>query len=580
MSKSIRWYWVGLLLLLLATRLSALNVALLVPDEARIALQAQSVAQAGQWPLSTGSPLLLVGNALLFRIFGSGSGLARLLPATAGVLLALVPWLWRDRLSLSDHRDAGHDFTAWSAVALLVFSPIALFVGRQVSGTSWGVLGGALVITALFTPPVTENEHRISWLLGAGLAVGLTGGASFYDVLLPGLLAWAMECWVEGRSLSFSRAHLRAVGLGLLLALLISLGLGWRWNGWAGPVEGLAAWLREWRGTGAVHTNPFLLLLYEPLLLLLAAMGLWLAARRNGSSILVLAAWAVLAILLVVLRPGALPGAFLAPLLPLALLGGWAVQHLVLPRRLTGDIWMEVLHTTLGLVLWAFIALVLLRQTGAPAYANGLELPLVVLVLVIHGLMAAGFATMAGARRAVTGVMCSLIAVLCLLQVAFGIGVTFLRPGDPAEPLVVTGVSDDLRNLRRTIEDIRIARGLSPEALVLVAVENNPAFADVWAAVRWALQPVPLSSVAAWPVDAPQMVLTLETVAPPAQGSSAYSGMSFGAIQLNSAAVAGCEEGIFPPVCTHPLAWYFYRRMPAAPRVTRVILWARLPDTP
>lgn len=577
MSKSTRWYWIALLCLALLTRLSALDAALLAPAEARAALEALAAAQQGHWPTATASPLLLVGNALLFLLFGGGSGLARLLPALAGALLALTPWLWRDALPAPRSRNPHAIFGVWSAAALLTLSPIALFVSRQVDGAALGALGGALTLTALFTACDKGDSRRDAWLLGAGLAVGLTGGPAFYDVLIPGLLAWGVWRWAEGCPFILTRTQLRAVGLGLLVALLLSLGLGWRWNGWAGPVEGLAAWLREWRVPAATPANPLLLLLYEPLTLLLAAVGLGLAIRKNEPALLALAAWAVLATLLPALRTGAAPAAFLAPLLPLALLGGWAAQHFTLPRRLAGDGWKEWLHTALGLVLWLFIALVLLRQAGAPHNANGLELPLVALVLVIHGLMAVGFATVAGERRAMTGLLYGAVAVLCLLQMSFGFGAAFVRPGNPAEPLVATGASADLRNLRRTIEDLRIARALSPDTPELVLVENDPAAADIWAAVRWALQPLPLRSVAAWPADAPEMLLTLEGMLPPEGAGAAYNGAAFIAVMQTGGAIPGCEPGVFPPICTHPLGWYFHRRTPIAPQITRVILWASSP---
>ncbi|MBN1921551.1 MAG: hypothetical protein JW892_09920 [Anaerolineae bacterium] len=578
MSKSFHWYWGVLFLLLLLTRLSALDAALLAPSEAQIALRALEAAEARQWPLSPTSALLLNGNVLLFTLFGSGSGLARLLPALAGIFLALTPWLWRKMLPWCGRENVSLALPAFAAALLLLLSPIALFISRQVNATTLGAFGGGMVITALFALSFDGANRRAAWLLGAGLAIGLVGGPAFYDVFISGILAWGIWHWVEGRAPALSRECCRAAGLGLLVALLISLGLGARWNGWAGPVEGLVLWLREWQFS-TPSANPLLLLLYEPLILLLAAAGLGLAIRHREPRLLALAAWAVLATLLVTLRPGAAPGTFLAPLLPLALLGGWATQYFV-PSRFANKAWVEWVHAALGVVLWAFIALVLLRQAGAPQYANGLELPLVLLVLVIHGLMTAGFATLAGLRRAMTGLIWGLVVAACLLQVGFGIRAAFVAPANPAEPLVVAGVSGDVRNLRRVVEDLRIARGISPDELDLVVVDDNPNSADAWSVVHWALCSVPLRSLSAWPSGTAEMVLTLETVTPPLETRLAYSGMAFGVLLENSSGISGCEPGVFPPVCGHPLAWYFYRRLLSAPQVTRVILWSRLPETP
>ncbi len=578
MSKSWRWYWMGALVVLLLTRWSALGAALLTPAEARLALEARSAVQEGVWPVATASPLLLIGNAALFWLFGSGSGIARLLPAAAGVLLALTPWFWRKTLALPERADIPPTCAAWSATVLLLLSPVALSVSRQVSGAALGTLGGVGVITALFM--AEADERRRAGLLGVGLAVGLTGGPSFYDVLLAGLIAWAAWHWVERTPITFKRSCLRAVGAGLLAALLISLGGGWRWNGWAGPVEGLAAWLREWRMTSTPFVHPLLLGLYEPLALFLAAVGLGLAVRKRQSQLVALGAWAVLATALVVARPGADAAAFLAPLLPLALLGGWAVQHLLLPRRLTAGGWLAWVHVALGSVLWAFTVLVLLRQAGAPAYANGLELPLVGLVGVIQALMAAGFATLQEPRRALKGLAGGVMVALCLLQVGFAAGVAYVRPGNPAEPLVAIGVSDDVRGLQRTVEDLRVARALSPEMPYLTVVESDPALTDVWAVLTWALPSPALRRVAAWPADEPELVLTLEDVTPPAEARAAYRGMTFGVTLQSGGGIPGCEPGVFPPVCSHPLAWYFYRRSPFAPQIGHVVLWAKLPSVP
>ena len=175
MSKSFRWYWGLLLLLLLLTRLSALNTALLTPDEAHSALQALAVVEERQWPLSPTSPLLLNGNGLLFTLFGSGSGLARFLPALAGILLAATPWLWRKMLPVSERDGLTPAFSAYSAIALLLLSPIMLFVARQVNAATLGTLSGVLVVTALFTMSHDGDDRLAAQILGTGLAIGLVG---------------------------------------------------------------------------------------------------------------------------------------------------------------------------------------------------------------------------------------------------------------------------------------------------------------------------------------------------------------------------------------------------------------------
>ncbi len=104
-------------------------------------------------------------------------------------------------------------------------------------------------------------------------------------------------------------------------------------------------------------------------------------------------------------------------------------------------------------MLWAFTVL---GCCGRPrsCLCNGLELPLVGLVGVIQALMAAGFATLQEPRRALKG-LAGGVKVRC---VCCQVGVRRrrrLRPsGESGEPLVAIGVSDDVRGLQRTVEDL------------------------------------------------------------------------------------------------------------------------------
>ncbi|MCD6344718.1 MAG: hypothetical protein J7M17_03825, partial [Anaerolineae bacterium] len=413
-------------------------------------------------------------------------------------------------------------------------------------------------------PPLTSPV-----MLAAGIALCLTGGPSFYDTLLPGLLAWAAYRWITGEASRHDELPLLA---GLAGALLISTGLGFRWNGWSGPGDGLLAWLAGWRAAGDFASPVTLLLLYEPLAVFLALVGLLIAWRRNYRSRehktalalpLVLGLWALLAAILLLLRRGASPTALLAPLVPLALLGGWSVQQLA-QRSLPWG-WQEQLHTLLSLVFWAFAGLALARHTSYRG--NDTDLLLLALVFLIQGFLTAGFVTFVGERRAWRGLFGGIAITLLLIQVSFAGGLAYLRPASPTEPLVTRAASLDLRNLRRMIEDLRVVQNQPAETFDVVLVAGEP---GLTAAVRWALRDVlALRLSSDWPETPPHLVIAPTELASPGTAT----GASFTAALRAGGPFPGCAA-LFPPSCEQLVDWYLYRHAAALPRQERVILWA------
>ena len=164
MTSKQRWLWSALLLTALALRLAGLNLVPLSPAEALNALASLDVVRGADWPAGFESPLLLVGNVLLFAIFGTGDVVARLLPALGGVVLVGVPFLWRRELG---------EWGSLAAGMLIALSPLALFASRQVESTTLGLAGAALLVTALFRMVKSGPDRTTSVAAGVGLAVGL-----------------------------------------------------------------------------------------------------------------------------------------------------------------------------------------------------------------------------------------------------------------------------------------------------------------------------------------------------------------------------------------------------------------------
>ncbi len=562
------WLWIALLVLAAVTRLVVLNVVPLTPAEAAAALTSLDAVRGAGWPSGIGeaSPLLSVGNAWLFALFGAGDGVARLLPALMGTLLVLLPFLWRERLG------------EWGAVAaslVLLCSPTLLFAARHLEPTMVGLFGAALLLTATILP-----RPKADLVAALGLAVGMTGGPAFYDLLLAAAVAWGLD-----RLLSSERAPLslqswtRPVVGGMVAAMLISVGLGTRWRGWAGPGAGLAAWLAEWRFWRMRPAPLGMFALYEPIPLLAAFLlpvTVVLLSRRQDR----LPAWArrvattgPVAFLLVALRPGALPSAVAVAVPPLALWIGYLVR--LVAARMPPKTWGWVaLHGVIAFLLWQTALLALARHSRAElAYASqGLEWFSLFIVVVLQVLLTAAFAMVVPTAMAFTGMGVGVAAVLLAVQVSFAWGVAFVRPASTAEPPVQEATSPDVWALRRMVGELAVQRGARRNDLHIALLDTSP---KITAVLRWTLRDyAALRRFDHWPDFWADLVITPDAEAFTTSPVAGWRGMSFVAVTYPATVRPVCQQ-LFPPVCPDPLRWYLYRRMDARPSVEQVILWAQ-----
>ncbi len=540
------WWWavlgLGVTLRLLLLPVAPFNVA-----ELKAAWAAFTLAH-GQGG-GTEVPLLTAGNALLFALLGAGEGVARGLPALAGSALLLIPWLWRRRLG---------EVEALVATALLALSPLAVSAARRVNGEVFGVLGAALIWTALLALD-TPRERRLA--LGAGLVLGLGGASAFYDSLLGGILAWALVRWAfpeeAGRwPLRLGRAEAGAglVGLAALLGMSWAAGLGL-----SAPFEGLAAWLRSWNTARAAYLLLWPLL-YEPLTLFLVLLTLGRALRQPSPWAVFTWLWAFGAFLLTVLRPGAAPLALAGCVLPLAMMAGQAVTEVASTWK-SWTLKEEGMHALLTWLLWMHAGQALGRHTTY--LANGWEWGIVILVVVMQGLMVYGFSLIfLEVRRSWRGLWLGTAAALLLLQSSATLGVAFWRADNPNEPLTGTVVAQDLSSMRATL----LAHAVHPQDVTLSLVGTE--VTDALLAARWVLRDVVTQPAISWSTVQTPYALALEGNAP----SAGWLGRTYVALLSAPARVPGCTQ-TQPPLCQYPLGWYFYRQNPLPYVKTRVALW-------
>jgi hypothetical protein len=556
-----------MLLAALLTRVLGLGAAPLMPDEVERALGSMTAARWAAWPATTDSPLLLVGNAFLFWLLMPSEFLARLLPALAGTLVVMLPFFWRRRLG---------EVGALAASGLLLISPLTLFAARRVDGAALATLSVGLLATALLNgwEPSPVNRLSVS-SISIAVAVGLLSGPAFYDLILIGVLIVAL---LRGpgalRVLGASWRVALLVGLGM--ALLISIALGFRWSGWASLADGAAAWLAMWGQGRTPGVSSFgLIVLYEPLLLVLApaAVALW-GLNKQGPRLrslpLALLLWAVGVIVLNMLRPGSNPATLSAALLPLALAGGWAVGTVVTgiprePRLSVG------LHSLAAFVFW-LPALASLAQVAARPYEYQPVLLLlgVIVLIVLQVLVVIFFALHLTAHYVWRGALLGLCAALMLIQMSFAGGLAFFRPDSPVEPAVVETASPDLRHLAEILHDLAVRQNTRWDALNVVVIDRAPHLSAV---LRWHLREFDnLRLVADWPDDPTSLVIAPEgaTSLRPAD-PGAWNGMTFVALTGYQLGMPRCRAE--PLDCSDALRWYLYRASPTLPAAENVVLW-------
>lgn len=550
----------------LLLRLAGLGHAPLAPAEAARALAALDVVQGAAWSSTGDSPLLLMDNVAGFTLFGAHNVVARLLPALAGAVLVALPLLWRKRLGAVG---------VVVAMVTLACSPLLLFATRRVEGTMLGVLGAALILSLLFDEDRETVEVYRVWLLAAGVALGLMGSPAFFDVLLPGMLAW----WLSRRLLDAPvvevlRPWLTPALWGLGGALLVALGFGLRLNGWGTLGQTFAAWLATWHGTRQV-SGTALLLLYEPFALLLAFVALGLSIVRRDATALSLSVWAAATLVLLGLRPGVAPTLWGAVVVPLALLAGWAVQTLV--AEVAADVrpWLWR-HAVVGLVFWLPVGLALgghANNTLLVARPIVLVLGAVVL-LALHVLVALIFAYVVPSNFVWRGVLLGIAATLLLMQFSFAWGGAFVRPTSSAELATLIATSEDLNALVDALDEVAVRTQKRRDTLSIALVEGDVDFTPT---LRWVLRDFSqVTLVAGWSLRDYDVVISPETVRPPLGDMPHSVGMRFTALLRSEKRVPLCQT-LVPLECRDWARWYLFRQVPAGWETSESALLWKIP---
>ncbi len=571
MSETIRrWTWLGLIAVAAAMHFSLLNSVPLSPGETAQALASLDTVNGAALSTPSHSELLLLGNTVLFSVFGAGNGMARLIPALAGLGLVLLPLYWQRRL--------GHA-GALAAAGVLLISPLILFASRRVEGTIPGLLAVGCLFTAL--TPVWDkqrSESQRTILIVLGVSTGLLSGPVFYDLFISGSLAWLLWHWIQRERVDWRKYQfvVRPGLIGFGVALLVSIGFGSRWNGWNGLMSGFSDWLSTWTAASDVsHLGA--LLLYEPLTLILAALGVGYAWRERTSFPLALAFWALLDLLIVSLRGGAPVTGTAASIFALAYCAGYGVENLAKGMPVNLSRWI-LLHSVLGFVL------LIPALLGLTQYAGGLisaEQPVLVLMgfivlLALQALLAFLFSLVLPLNVLWRSAFLGIALMSLYIQTGFSLQLNFIRPTSALEPAVMRAGSPDMAAFRTMVSDMAVQLREREDSLVLTVVDTDSEITD---SVRWTLRDynrVRVSST--WPTEAElsatqMLVITPESMDLSAVAVPGWKGMRFTVIQSDLAPTPGCRRSTTVD-CTDWVKWYLYRTSPSPQSLKGLILWA------
>jgi hypothetical protein len=535
--------YVALAILALILRMAALDHAPLDDAQARQALAALRTVDGrvpGPIPQAD-SPLTFALNAITFSMANANEVTARLPVALAGVLLALVPALWRRYLG---------PLPPLIISLLLTISPVMTLAARTMSGVTWTMLL-ALLGPWLVLRFVETRAERPAILATACFAamIFLAEPAGFLTAIALGfgvLFAWLTGDESDSSLLSTARRLLRAwpwttgaLAAGVTVVAVATV-LFWVpsgltvvgntiWTGVRGFVE---------RPTGTPRAFPlWIALRYETGIVLFGLLALYHAVREGGFFERALAGWALAGIVWAVGYAGAGAAHALWITLPLTILVALRVTDWLTERP--GILWRVPswgvpLHALITLGLWLAVGLsvVLLGkrllfdlpggvtdlsalverlvegiysrasdfqyqqiqsvevQPGVFVYAYvlgfiQLRLLITVLVTLLNGVLYFLVGSLWGARAAWRGLALGTLAAVLLFSLGPGGRAAFGPAGDPRRLWVTDPVTDDVFELRETLDTMSLRATGEPKLLTITAQ------VPLDGALAWALRDYP-----------------------------------------------------------------------------------------
>ncbi len=369
----VRWLHIAVLLLILLSflpRVINLSNRPLDNDEAVDALNAAQLSSepASYWPgeqeTITASPLYEWSTGLVFQFTGSDETQARIVPAIAGTMLALLPIFFLGRASKAE---------LLLSSAFLALSPVAVNLSR----TAGGAMISALFLTAsvlVAALPVPEkSSDRMGMWAAALLGAAIASGTAVYTGMLSLLMAYLLIQWlspdvIRDGVIGINRRHVaRNLWIAPIVAVVLATGAGGFRFGLAGLGESFALWLRGWVPFGQLSTPAFLVagFAYEPFILIVGSVGAYIAWRTHRQRGKLFSLWALGALLVSLAYSGRTAQDWIWVAVPLAFLAAEAVAALL--DRINERVeWLHV--TALVSIALVLISAAIVTLIG---YVNG-----------------------------------------------------------------------------------------------------------------------------------------------------------------------------------------------------------------
>ena len=385
-------------------------------------------------------------TALLFFWFGPSDAMARLVPALAGLALALWP--------LALHRKLGWP-RALVLAALLSFSPHMVAVARTAGAFALALLGAALVGGAWVDEQGLGRARGP--LLAIGLGMLLAGGpAAFHGLLslaLAGLACWALsKAWrMPALEAQWARPFGRWWWAGALTLFLLSTGLGLEISRLSAFTVGLERWMAGWAQGGGVPAWVLLvnLLTFDGLALVFGTAAAVGALRQRDRVASFAALWGLAALALILIYPARHPLDMAWVVLPFSFLAAHGIVRWIESEHDRHSLGWQVSLVGAILVIVVFVYLQLARA-GQPPEVSGLvrtALPISAFALVAAALMLFGLGWSWHGARDVLVVAAGLVLVLASVsglgrsqfaaQAREGPGLLRPQAATPSLPLLV-----------------------------------------------------------------------------------------------------------------------------------------------
>ncbi len=566
--------------LALLLRLYNLGATPLTDDEARWAYQAWQISNSSPEIQNAGigpQPASIFLTGFLFDLFGSTNFLARLLPALAGTLLILLPFIFRHELG---------SVCALIAATGLALDPGLVTVSRQAGGPMMALAFGSL---GLGLWRIRQQSSRLQILAGICVGLALLSGPALLIGASGLFLAWLIIQRIQRKkpetyetsqtSLTESMpsekkpsswiADARTAILSCGLTILLVGTFFFRYP------QGLAAWfqmlpsyLTGWFSTPQVSSGQLIVafLIYQPLALLLAIIGIarWLIRRILGEepepfTVLFPLLWVIASLLLNLLYTGRQVSDLVWVLVPLWFLAADALKE-YLPQGKPNLI--SLLQAGLILVLLALFWNTLIATskivTSSMLETVGLRFGILIGILSLGGLTTVLVSLGWSWKTSRNGLMWGIIIGLSVYLISAMWGASQLRANQPEELWSRPPATGQADLFTSTLQDLsRWKTGFSHQ-IDTISVVDAPS-------LRWVLRDYPnIHFETGLPTGTlPSVIITRQEQEAPALTTS-YRGQDF-AWWI----IPGWTSALPPNF----LEWITFRKAPVYNE--KLILWAR-----